>query len=176
MKLLRDIKLSFLGLIIVASQALSANQSIDPIAACDYLTGEKFKGSMEYTENEKTGKYSCASLRKPIDKGEPLGSDLKYMVKGNESEATQVSLWLRMNSSRISTPVLREFQKYSNVLYQKAFGNDLPAEISRSMLSAIRGEWHYHGHKISLSRVHDKALVYELIFSIEKYDRQQSGY
>ncbi len=159
-----------MGVMVLASQALYANQSIDPVTACNYLAEEKFRGSMEYRQNKKTGMYSCLSLHKPINKGEPARSDVQYRVSGNASEARLFSLSLRMNSPRLSTPVLREFQKYSDKLYQKNFGESLPAEIQQAIFSAIRGEWNLHGHKIKLSRIHDKAITYELVFSIEKLD------
>lgn len=159
-----------MGMIVLASQTLYANQSIDPVTACNYLVEEKFRGSMEYRQNKKTGLYSCSSLHKPINKGEPARSNVQYRVSGNASEARLFSLSLRMNSPRLSTPVLREFQKYSDKLYQKNFGESLPAEIHQAIFSAIRGEWNLHGHKIKLSRIHDKAITYELVFSIEKID------
>jgi hypothetical protein len=146
---------------------LSANQSIVPQDACNYLKEERFRGNLEYRKNKNSDSFSCGSLRKPIDKGEPTTSDLRYSVSGSESSVTQISLLLRMNSFKISTPVLKEFSRVSNVIYLKALNKNLPEEIEKSILSAIRGEWQYDGYSVKLIRKHDKARVYELEFMIE---------
>lgn len=169
MKLLhRYLLCSLLALPALFPRALLASQSIDPVAACHFLSEQRFRGALEYKPNRKTGVYSCSSLRKPIDRGEPLGSDLRYQVLGTASEARKISLQLRMNSPRISTPVVRQFQRYADIIYQKVFAEPIPPEISDAMLASLRGEWRMHGYLIKLNRIHDKAFVYELIFSIEK--------
>lgn len=153
--------------ILLFAQTLNANSPIDPDTACSFLKGDHFKGSMEYTRN-RSGNFNCSSLRKPINKGEPTGSDLRYEVRGTESEATTILLHLRMRSHRISIPVLKEFHRNSETLYQKVFNKTLPEEISTAITSAIRGQWSMDGYKIRLNRLHDKAITYELVFSIEK--------
>ena len=168
MKNIRYLVIFPIMIIMLISGSSIANQPIKPQEACAYLTSERFRGDLEYKKNLTTDGYICSSLRKPVDKGEPLGSDIKYTVKGNEFETHQVSLLLRMNSHRISTPVLREFVKYSSVIYEKAFGEILPSEIKKSILSAIRGEWKMNDHNLKLIRQHDRAFVYELNFIIEK--------
>ena len=149
------------------SFSLFAGQNINPEEACNYLEQERFRGNLAYKENKRSGNYSCGSLRKPIDKGEPTTSDLRYSVSGSDSSVSQISLLLRMNSFKISTPVLKEFAKVSGVIYQKAFNNTLPEDIERSMLSAIRDEWQFEGYSVKLLRKHDKARTYELEFLIE---------
>ena len=129
----------FLALTILSifSFSLFAGQNIDPQEACNYLTNERFRGNLEYKESKRSsGNYSCGSLRKPIDKGEPTTSDLRYSVIGSDSSVSQISLLLRMNSFKISTPVLKEFAKVSGVIYLKAFNESMPEDIERSMLSA----------------------------------------
>lgn len=154
--------------VVLVTFELAVSQSNIALDACNYLAEENFTVSRVYTGDEKHRYQGCDSLRKPVDKGEPLGSDLRYSVRGNASVANYISLTLRMNSAKVSTPVLREFHKYSDVIYRKAFSEPLPAEISRAILSAIRGEWQFNNHTIRLKRMHDRALVYELVFSIGK--------
>jgi hypothetical protein len=153
--------------ILLFAQALHARSPIDPGTACSFLNEDHFRGSMEYSR-KKSGYYNCSSLRKPINKGEPTGSDIRYEVRGTESEVTGILLHLRMRSHRISIPVLKEFHRNSETLYQKVFNKSLPEEISIAITSAIRGEWAMDGYKIQLNRLHDNAMTYELIFSIEK--------
>ena len=153
--------------ILLFVQALHARSPIEPGAACSFLKEDHFRGSMEYSR-KKSGDFNCSSLRKPINKGEPTGSDIRYEVRGTESEATGILLHLRMKSHRVSTPVLKEFHRNSETLYQNVFSKSLPEEISIAITSATRGEWAMDGYKIRLNRLHDKAMTYELIFSIEK--------
>ena len=168
MKLLHHLILSSVVVAALFSQALLANQLIDPVAACQFLSEQRFRGSLEYKQDKKTGLYSCTSLRRPIDRGEPSISDLRYQVLGTATEARKIRLQLRMNSPRISTPVVREFHHYADIIYRKVFAEALPQEISDAILSSLRGEWRRHGYLVKLQRIHDKAFVYELVFSIEK--------
>ena len=156
-----------IAFILLFVQTLYARAPIDPGSACSLLKEDHFRGSMEYARN-KSGDFNCSSLRKPISKGEPTGSDIRYEVRGTESEAIRLLLHLRMRSHRISIPVLKEFHRNSETLYQKVFSKALPEEISSAITSAIRGKWTMDGYKIRLNRLHDKAVTYELIFSIEK--------
>ncbi|MGD2117220.1 MAG: hypothetical protein PVG66_02575 [Chromatiales bacterium] len=162
------IRYSSVVLLAVFSQTLMAVQSIDPLAACDFLSEQRFRGTLEYKQDKKTSVYSCTSLRKPIDRGEPTVSDLRYRVSGTADEARKISLMLSMNSARISTPVVRQFHNNAAILYEKIFAETLPQEISDAILSSIRGDWPRHGYVVKLKRVHDKAFVYEMVFSIEK--------
>ena len=167
MKNYKLVNLLILLALLVYSLPLFATQKIDPEAACKYLEQERFRGNLEYKQHKKSQNYSCSSLRKPINKGEPSTSDLRYSVMGTESSVSQVNLLLRMNSFKVSTPVLKEFGRVTDVIYQKAFKDNLPLEIEKSILSALRGEWSFDGYSVKLIRKHDKARVYELEFVIE---------
>ncbi len=159
----------FLAFIILStfSFTIFSAQNINPEDACKYLTDERFRGNLTYHENKRSGNYSCASLRKPIDKGEPSTSDLRYSVKGNKSSAEQISLLMRMNSFKVSVPVLKEFSRVSGVIYSKAFGSALPEEVNKTILSAQPGKWTSDEYTIILDRKFDKTRTYELDFIIQ---------
>ena len=154
-------------ILLLFAQVLFASGPIDPDAACNFLKQERFRGSMEYGQ-KKSGIYNCISLRKSVNKGEPTGSDIRYEVRGEDTQVTILLLHLRMRSHRLSVPVLKEFHHYANIIYKKIFLDQLPEEITKAIIAAVKGEWAVQGHKVSLNRLHDKALTYELIFSIEK--------
>ena len=162
------LKISFyLIIFFISSNTLQADQVINPEKACQYLSDERFRGNLDYKPVKKSEVYSCASLRKPVDKGEPSTSDLRYAVKGTQNSADQISLLLRMNSFKVSVPVLKEFIRVTEIIYSKAFDMNLPEDIKKSMLSAKAGEWQHNGYTIKLLRQFDKTRTYELVFIIE---------
>lgn len=154
------------ALLFIFSQAALAIMPINPDQACNLLKQERFRGNMEYIK-QKSGSQGCVSLRKPIRKGEPPASDMRYRVKGTDSQVTSISLHLRMKSHASSIQVLQEFQKTSAYVYEQVLGQSMPEEITNSIISAVRGEWSIQGYRVSLKRLHDRTMTYELIFSIE---------
>lgn len=145
---------------------LYAGEGIDPASACDFMRDQGFKGRMNYREN-RNDLYSCASLRKRVNRGEPTGSNIRYLVTGSATEAREISLRLRMISHRAPQQVLAEFNTHASKLYEKALGQQLPDNISSAIRSALQDEWQFEGYRVKLERLHDKAVTYDLLFSIE---------
>ena len=161
------IKTASFILLLLFAQKIPAFEAIEPATACNLLKQENFRGSMQYSQKN-SGIYACTSLRKPVNRGEPTGSDMRYEVLGTETETSKVLLHLRMRSHRSSVPVLKEFERISSLVYRKLSGDSLPEAISMAIVSAIRGEWVMQDHVIRLQRLHDRAMTYELILSIGK--------
>ena len=165
---MQPLKISFyLIIFFISSNTLQADQVINPEQACQYLSDERFRGNLDYKQVKNSEVYSCASLRKPVDKGEPSTSDLRYAVKGTQTSADQISLLLRMNSFKVSVPVLKEFSRVSDVIYSKAFGSALPEKVKKTILSAQPVKLTKEGHTIILERKFDKTRTYELDFIIQ---------
>ena len=159
------IRLALLVLFVaVASQAVQAAE-LAPAEACALMEEEGFRGSA-YAEFE-PGRYRCSSLRKTLIQGEPASSDVRFLVTGNASEVQKLVLELRMRSGRAPQQVLVRFSRYAAVLLEKAAGAEMPAEVDAAIRSAVAGEWQQGESRLKLERIHDRADVYDLIFSVQ---------
>ena len=167
MKSGKFLKCIYILLIIILNNNVFAGEVVNPQDVCDYLKSENFRGPLQYEETKQAGQFRCSSLRKNIIRGSsPRASDVRYMVTGSAEEVGEISLTLRMRSFKVTVPVLREFEKYVGVIFEKRFGEALPEEISSAIISATRGEWSRQGYQVRLERKHDKATTYDLVFTI----------
>lgn len=157
----------FLGLVLLSFSNVSlASGGFAPAKACAYMAMEGFRGSTEYHEF-KGGQFRCSTLRKPIPRGEPPASDVRYVATGNASAVTRLALELRMRSGRSPQQVLIQFDQYVTALLEKALNEKVLEELSTSIRSAVPGEWQQVGRTLKLVRSQDRGITYDLIFSIE---------
>ncbi|MET0091844.1 MAG: hypothetical protein ABW068_17835 [Candidatus Thiodiazotropha sp.] len=135
-----------------------------PDTVCQWMSEERFGGVSEY--RQRGSRYSCATNRKPIDRGEPVSSDVRYLAFGTRGEIQEVRLEMQMRSARQPQQVLRRFEGYAQVLSIQATGKDLPEEVGRSIVFGIAGEWQVNARTFQLRRVQDHGSRYDLHFII----------
>ncbi|MET0067396.1 MAG: hypothetical protein ABW076_13705 [Candidatus Thiodiazotropha sp.] len=162
----RKILISSISLVMVMLAVdLQASESLGtPDLVCQWLREEGFVRVSEY--RERGSHYSCATSRKPINRGEPVNSEVRYRAIGTKGEIQEVRLEMQMRSSRQPQQVLKRFADYAEVLSIKATGKDLPEEVGRSIMSGIAGEWQVNGRTFHLRRVQDHGSRYDLHFII----------
>ncbi|MET0029716.1 MAG: hypothetical protein ABW101_18945 [Candidatus Thiodiazotropha sp.] len=151
--------MAMLAVDVHASDTLGA-----PDTVCQWMSEERFGGLSEY--RQRGSQYRCATNRKPIDRGEPVSSDVRYLAFGSKDEILEVRLEMQMRSARQPQQVLKRFADYAEVLSIKATGKDLPEEVGPSIMSGIAGEWQQHGRTFRLRRVQDHGSRYDLHFII----------
>ena len=139
---------------------------LTPGDACAFLDQHGLHTAGGYSEF-KPGQFRCNSLRKPIIRGEPPKSDVRYIVTGSASAANKLVLELRMRSGRAPQQVLILFSQYVEGLLGKVLKQEVPDDISSAIRSATPGEWQMAGKTLQLKRVHDRANTYDLVFSVK---------
>ncbi|MET0052684.1 MAG: hypothetical protein ABW095_16600 [Candidatus Thiodiazotropha sp.] len=153
------------GMMMLAFGVQASESFGEPDSVCQWMSEQRFSVLSAY--RQRGSQYSCATNRKPIDRGEPVKSDVRYRAMGTESEVIEVRLEMQMRSARQPQQVLKRFADYAEVLSIKATGKDLPEEVGRSIMSGIAGEWQQHGRTFRLKRVQDHGSRYDLHFIIE---------
>jgi hypothetical protein len=154
-------------LLILFASGLQAEPFADsPDIICQWMNPERFAGSGKYTR-AKDDLYRCATLRKPINRGEPPGSDVRYVAQGTATAIGQVRLELRMRSFRQPQQTLKRFHAYADALTRLALSIGLPEEAGRSIRSGVIGEWQISGKTIRLEKSHVVSGSYDFVFSIQ---------
>lgn len=154
-------------LLIVCVTTLEAGSfSKSPGDICQWMRPERFVGGNNYKKVSDSF-YRCSTHRKNINKGEPLGSNVRYIVEGTETTATSISLELQMRSFRHPQQTLREFSEYANLLATQALSVELPDSILGKLRSGLPGNWDLNGRRITLEKRHATATGYDLHFIIE---------
>lgn len=136
-----------------------------PEVICQWMKAERFSGGNKYA-GVKDDLYRCATLRKPIARGEPVGSDVRYVAEGTATAINEVRLEMRMRSFRQPQQTLRKFQEYADALTKIALSIGLPEEVSKSIRSGVIGDWQVSGKTIKLEKLHQVVGSYDFHFSI----------
>jgi len=153
-------------LVVFASTLQAEPFAASPEIICQWMQSERFAGKSEYA-SVKDDLYRCVTLRKPITRGEPLGSDVRYLAEGTEETINQVRLEMRMRSFRQPQQTLRRFQAYADTLTQIALSTGLPEDVSAAIRSGITGHWKLSGKTVMLEKLHVMSGSYDFHFSIQ---------
>ncbi len=136
-----------------------------PEVICQWMKAERFSGSSKYA-GVKDDLYRCASLRKPISRGEPVDSDVRYVAEGTATTISQVRLEMQMRSVLQPQQTLGKFQEYADILTKTALSIELPEEVRTSIRSEVSGDWQNSGKTIKLEQLHQTARGYDFYFTI----------
>lgn len=154
-------------LFILFTSSLQAEPfSASPEIICQWMESERFGGKSKYA-SVRDDLYRCATLRKPITRGEPVGSDVRYVAEGTAEAINQVRLEMRMRSFRQPQQTLRRFQAYADTLTQTALSTGLPEDVSTAIRSGVTGHWPVAGKTIELEKLHVMSGSYDFHFSIQ---------
>ena len=137
-----------------------------PDIICQWMQSERFSGRSEYAR-VRDDLYRCATLRKPIRRGEPLGSDVRYLAEGTAEAISLVRLEMRMRSFRQPQQTLRRFLAYVDTLTQTALSTVLPEDVSTAIRSGVTGHWQLSGKTVKLEKLHVMSGSYDFHFSIQ---------
>lgn len=137
---------------------------LDPAQVCQWMSDDRFRGGSRYTQSRNL--YRCNTNRKPITRGDPPKSDVRFVAEGSENAITQVRLEMQMRSSRHPQQALARFREYANSLTKRALSVELPEEIGKSLMSGTIGEWPVAGRTVTLKRVQDRGSSYDFHFGI----------
>ena len=155
-----------LALVFFTSGLQAEPFTTSPEIICQWMQSERFAGKSKYA-SVRDDLYRCTTLRKPITRGEPVGSDVRYVAEGTAEAIDQVRLEMRMRSFRQPQQTLRRFRAYADTLIQTALSTGLPEEVSIAIRSGVTGDWQVSGHTIKLEKLHVMSGSYDFHFSIQ---------